>query len=336
MSLAMLFGAIALALCCGLVFLLQRLKRSDAERGRFAGVQSKLAAAASLPARVHVLAQAVDPITQAVRVYVPDSQGKVLQSIATEADPHVRAVVLSGESDDAAAIVKRCYETARPQELGPANLQGPGQHAKRSLTSYMTPVIAAGSVCAVIECEADASRAGELRRLMEWLAPAAAVALRGAQSPANIPEISAPAESRPMPAPSSAIPAPAAEPAGSTLTLMLVDANAATRAELMELLAAKEHRVVPVSAEQAPDLAKRIRFDAVVWTLRNEGWKWSDYQDRLREVIPHFVLVSNAFDAALADSLREGGGFLLSRPVDDSELNRVLAAVAGHVVTRAQ
>jgi hypothetical protein len=134
--------------------------------------------------------------------------------------------------------------------------------------------------------------------------------------------------------------------AKKSLTLLLIDANIATRNELLEQFAAHGHRVVPASADQAADLGRHIHFDAVVWTLRAEGWKWSDYQDRLREVIPAFILVASEVvngeshdgtsDLALAESLRASGGFLLRRPVGESELETVLGQVSGSLANRLQ
>jgi hypothetical protein len=64
-----------------------------------------------------------------------------------------------------------------------------------------------------------------------------------------------------------------------------------------------------------------------VWALRPGGAKWSDFQERLRELIPSFVLVSDGYDADLAASLGESGGHLLGRPLEEPELERVFGAV---------
>jgi hypothetical protein len=122
---------------------------------------------------------------------------------------------------------------------------------------------------------------------------------------------------------------------GRVLTLMLVDPDFAAQHQLLGLLSARGHRVVPVRAEEAADLAHRLRFDGVVWALRSGGLKWSDYQDRLRESIPAFVLVSDGYDADLAAGIEEKGGFLLARPLREPELERVLGAVEARSVVRA-
>jgi len=118
------------------------------------------------------------------------------------------------------------------------------------------------------------------------------------------------------------------------LTLLLVDADLGAQRQLLGLLAAHGHRVVPARPEEAGDLAHRLRFDGVVWALRPGGAKWSDFQERLRELIPTFVLVSDGYDADLAASLQESGGYLLGRPLEEPELERVLGAVEARTASR--
>ena len=118
-------------------------------------------------------------------------------------------------------------------------------------------------------------------------------------------------------------------------TLLLVDSDLGAQRQLIGLLAARGHRVIPVRAEEAPDLAHRLRFDGVVWAVRPGGSKWSDFQERLREAIPSFILVSDGYDADLAASLAESGGFLLGRPIQEGELERVLGAVEARAAARA-
>lgn len=110
------------------------------------------------------------------------------------------------------------------------------------------------------------------------------------------------------------------------LTFMLVDNDAGAQHQLLGLLSARGHRVVPARAEEAADLAHRLRFDAVVWVLRPGCPKWSDFQERLRESISAVVLVSDGYDADVAANLQENC-YLLRRPLQEPELDRVIAAV---------
>jgi C4-dicarboxylate-specific signal transduction histidine kinase len=112
-----------------------------------------------------------------------------------------------------------------------------------------------------------------------------------------------------------------------SMTLMLVDPDTAAQRRLIGLLAARGHRAIPVNAEEAADMAQRLKFDAVLWAVRPAGWKWSEFQERLRTSVPAFVLISDGYDAEFAASLAESGGFLLSRPIQEADLDRMLEAV---------
>jgi hypothetical protein len=118
------------------------------------------------------------------------------------------------------------------------------------------------------------------------------------------------------------------------LTFLLLDNDAGAQHQLLGLLSARGHRVVPARAEEAADLAHRLRFDGVVWVLRPGGPKWGDFQERLRDAIPAVVLVSDGYDADLALSLQEYGGYLLRRPLQEPDLDRILGAVESRAAPR--
>jgi signal transduction histidine kinase len=121
---------------------------------------------------------------------------------------------------------------------------------------------------------------------------------------------------------------------GRSHTFLLVDSDVGAQRQLLGLLAARGHRVVPVRAEEAVDLAHRLRFDGVVWAVRPGGAKWSDVHERLRQAVPSFVLVSDGYDGELAASLAESGGFLLGRPIQEADLERVLQAIEARAAAR--
>jgi signal transduction histidine kinase len=122
------------------------------------------------------------------------------------------------------------------------------------------------------------------------------------------------------------------------LTLMLVDPEAGPQRQLLGMLSTRGHRVVPASIEEAADLAQRLRFDGVFWTMRasGAGSKWSEFQERTRPTVGAYVLVSDGYDAALAQSIEEGGNFLLGRPVQESDLDRILHRIATRALTPAR
>jgi len=116
-----------------------------------------------------------------------------------------------------------------------------------------------------------------------------------------------------------------------SLTIMLVDPDTGPQRQLLGMLSVRGHRVVPVSPDEAADLAQRLRFDAVLWAMRlsgpSGGSKWSEFQQRERATIGAFVLVSDGYDADLARSIEERGNFLLGRPVQESDLYRILREI---------
>ena len=113
----------------------------------------------------------------------------------------------------------------------------------------------------------------------------------------------------------------------SMLTLMLVDSNAAALRHVLGMLTSRGHRVVPAPLEEAADLAQRLRFDAVLWAIHSSGSRWSEFQERIRSHVPAFVLLSDGYDADLARGFEESGGFLLRRPIQESELDEVLRKI---------
>ena len=113
-----------------------------------------------------------------------------------------------------------------------------------------------------------------------------------------------------------------------SLTLLLVDSESASQRQLMKALSSRGHRVVPSPAEEAADLAQRLKFDGAFWGLRPGGMRGADYQERTRIHVPAFVLVSDVYDADVARSLEHSSGFLIARPVEDKPLDRVLSKIA--------
>jgi CheY-like chemotaxis protein len=109
------------------------------------------------------------------------------------------------------------------------------------------------------------------------------------------------------------------------LTIMLVDSGG--QRQLLGMLGARGHRVVPVAFEEAVELAQRLRFDAVLLATRPGGPNWSELQERVRTHVPSFVLINDGNDPELAQSLEKSEGHLLVRPIQESDLARVLKTI---------
>jgi len=148
------------------------------------------------------------------------------------------------------------------------------------------------------------------------------IRLRGGSGTARF-EIDLPLVGRDQPAPNLA----AARKAANPLTLLLVDSDHAGERQLLAQIGMRGHRVVPAPVEEAADLAQRLRFDAVFWAVRLSSSRANEYRERIRAQVALFVLVSDGYDADLARSLESSGGFLLSRPVQDADLDRILQAI---------
>lgn len=132
----------------------------------------------------------------------------------------------------------------------------------------------------------------------------------------------------PLVARSAPAAAPAtAEPKSRPLTLMLVDPEPAASRPLLRLLNSRGHRVVPVAGEEAAELSPRLRFDAVFWTARPGRAGWGEFLERVRASVGAFVVISDGYNQDLAQSLEQNGGFLLSRPVEEVSLDRILREI---------
>jgi C4-dicarboxylate-specific signal transduction histidine kinase len=111
------------------------------------------------------------------------------------------------------------------------------------------------------------------------------------------------------------------------MTVMLVDPDPAAQKRILALLAARGHRGVPVAPREAVDLAQRLSFDAVFWLLSSNGPTWTEFYETIRGQTPAFILMGDAWDATLAQRLEANRSFLLVRPVQEAELDRILGEV---------
>ena len=88
-----------------------------------------------------------------------------------------------------------------------------------------------------------------------------------------------------------------------------------------------------MASQEAADLAQRLRFDAVLWFVSPGAPSWTAFLAGFHANAPAFVLVSDAWDAALAKRLEKGRSFLLARPIKESELERILLAIEARTRT---
>jgi signal transduction histidine kinase len=131
-----------------------------------------------------------------------------------------------------------------------------------------------------------------------------------------------------METPSLAPLADVAQPSSRRLTALLVEPDAKQQVELVRLLTDHGHRAVPVtSAEQAADLADRIRFDLILCGTHLPNLTWVDLFEKVQNRTVAFVLMAEPMSPELARVARGSSTFTLSRPVQAQELARLLAAI---------
>jgi hypothetical protein len=86
--------------------------------------------------------------------------------------------------------------------------------------------------------------------------------------------------------------------------------------------------VVPVpSSDSGLELAQRMRFDAAFCSVHAHGLNWVELSERMHSRVGGFVLLSDGYDAELAADFEGDGRFVLSKPVQEAELERVLRTI---------
>jgi len=132
-------------------------------------------------------------------------------------------------------------------------------------------------------------------------------------------------ESRP-PARSATVPG-AALAAGRQVTALVIEPDDGFQRQLLTLLAARGYRVVPVNnSDTGLELAQRLHFDTVFCSVHSPGLNWVELSERLHSRIGAFILLSDGYDAELAGDFEGDGRFVLPKPLQEAELERVLAA----------
>ena len=74
-------------------------------------------------------------------------------------------------------------------------------------------------------------------------------------------------------------------------------------------------------------MAQRLRFDIAFCSVRLAGMNWVEFFDRTRRLIGAFVLMAEGQDPEVSRAFKGGEGFLLSKPVDELETQRLLVTI---------
>jgi CheY-like chemotaxis protein len=114
-------------------------------------------------------------------------------------------------------------------------------------------------------------------------------------------------------------------------TTLVIEPDDAAQKQLLHFLSARGCRVVPMSnADAALELSHRIRFDAAFCSLHAPGLNWVELSERMQNRVGVFVLLSDGYDPELNADFEGEGRFVLAKPVQETELDRILKKVASH------
>jgi GAF domain-containing protein len=132
--------------------------------------------------------------------------------------------------------------------------------------------------------------------------------------------------------------AAAAGPLGDlsrVLTTLVIEPDEAAQHHLLGLLSAWACRAVPVGNSDAGlDLAQRMRFDAAFCSVHAPGLNWVELSERMQSRVDGFILLSDGYDAELSSDFEDDGRFVLPKPVQEPELERVLRSIDRRAAVR--
>ena len=112
------------------------------------------------------------------------------------------------------------------------------------------------------------------------------------------------------------------------MTALVIEPDEAAQRQLLVLLSAHGFRVVPVTnSDTGLDLAHRMRFDAAFCSLHAPGLNWVELSERMHSRVGGFILLSDGYDAELSADFEGDGRFVLAKPLQEKELERVLQMI---------
>jgi GAF domain-containing protein/CheY-like chemotaxis protein len=109
------------------------------------------------------------------------------------------------------------------------------------------------------------------------------------------------------------------------MTALVIEPDEAAQRQLLGLLAARGYRVVPVAnADTGLELTQRIKIDAAFCSLHAPGLNWVELSERMQPKVSGFILLSDGYDAELASNFEGYNRYVLAKPIQEPELERVL------------
>jgi CheY-like chemotaxis protein len=112
------------------------------------------------------------------------------------------------------------------------------------------------------------------------------------------------------------------------MTALVIEPDEAAQRQLLVLLSGHGFRVVPVAdSDTGLELAHRMWFDAAFCSLHAPGLNWVELSERMHSRVGGFILLSDGYDAELSADFEGDGQFVLAKPVQEKELERVLQLI---------
>jgi GAF domain-containing protein/CheY-like chemotaxis protein len=112
------------------------------------------------------------------------------------------------------------------------------------------------------------------------------------------------------------------------MTALVIEPDETAQRQMLALLAARGLRVVPVAnADTGLELSQRLRFDAAFCSVHAPGLNWVELSERMQSRVSAFILLSDGYDAELCADFEGDGRFVLSKPLQDAELEQVLRSL---------
>jgi hypothetical protein len=78
-----------------------------------------------------------------------------------------------------------------------------------------------------------------------------------------------------------------------------------------------------------------MRFDAAFCSVHAPGLNWVELSERMQPRVDGFILLSDGYDAELSADFEDDGRFVLPKPVQELELERVLRSIDRRAAVRA-
>ena len=126
----------------------------------------------------------------------------------------------------------------------------------------------------------------------------------------------------------AASPGRSARDASRRMTVLVIEPDDGVQRQILALLSTRGCRVVPVTnSDTGLDLASRMRFDAAFCSIHAPGLNWVELSERMYSRVGGFILLSDGYDAELAADFEGDGRFVLPKPLQETELERVLRLI---------